>query len=184
MPALIGYMLTIVVMLGGYLVGLQWLVSPPDPWKPNPQVQQSVAKKPPAAKSPEASQAFALTKAEAPDGNEAIAETRPVESSEREPARQPDQTAPPDQAVVQTVAHTPEPPSIQHPTPAISKPVIRKRAEKKQHARLKLMVLRTYERSDGTRFSRLLPLSSARLASYQGSEWGGAGLAFRSSAEP
>jgi hypothetical protein len=30
--------------------------------------------------------------------------------------------------------------------------------------RLEMMVLRTYERPDGTRFSRLLPMSSARNA--------------------
>src|SRR5947209_16696536 len=43
MPALIGYMVAIVVTLGGYFAGLHWLVSPPDPWQANPKVSQSHA---------------------------------------------------------------------------------------------------------------------------------------------
>ena len=41
-------MVAIVVTLGGYLAGLHWLVSPPDPWQPNPktaQIAQQTAKK-------------------------------------------------------------------------------------------------------------------------------------------
>src|SRR5947208_10782524 len=43
MPALIGYMVAIVVTLGGYFAGLHWLVSPPDPWQSNPKIAQSHA---------------------------------------------------------------------------------------------------------------------------------------------
>src|SRR5256885_1893222 len=40
MPGLIGYMVAIVVTLGGYLVGLHWLVSPPDPWQSGVKITQ------------------------------------------------------------------------------------------------------------------------------------------------
>jgi hypothetical protein len=40
----------------------------------------------------------------------------------------------------------------------------RKRVARNTSRKLELMVLRTYERSDGKRFTRLLPLSSARSA--------------------
>jgi hypothetical protein len=40
----------------------------------------------------------------------------------------------------------------------------RKRVERNPSRKLELMVLRTYERSDGKRFTRLLPLNSARNA--------------------
>src|SRR4051794_5738855 len=48
MPGLIGYMVAIVVALGGYLIGLHWVVSPPDPWKSSPNIThlaQPTAKK-------------------------------------------------------------------------------------------------------------------------------------------
>jgi hypothetical protein len=41
MAALFGYMLAIVITLGGYLAGLHWLINPPDPWLPNPKLVQS-----------------------------------------------------------------------------------------------------------------------------------------------
>src|SRR5436305_15102196 len=43
MPALIGYMLAIVVTLGGYFAGLHWLISPPDPWQASARTQTSGA---------------------------------------------------------------------------------------------------------------------------------------------
>jgi hypothetical protein len=45
-----------------------------------------------------------------------------------------------------------------------TRPGNRKRVERNTNRKLELMVLRTYERSDGKRFTRLLPLSSARTA--------------------
>jgi hypothetical protein len=45
-----------------------------------------------------------------------------------------------------------------------TKPGNRRRTERNTSRKLVLMVLRTYERSDGKRFTRLLPLSSARNA--------------------
>jgi len=43
-----------------------------------------------------------------------------------------------------------------------TRPGNRKRVERNTSRKLELMVLRTYERSDGKRFTRLLPLNSAR----------------------
>jgi hypothetical protein len=48
--------------------------------------------------------------------------------------------------------------------PTKAKPGARKRVERNASRKLELMVLRTYERSDGKRFTRLLPLSGARDA--------------------
>jgi hypothetical protein len=45
-----------------------------------------------------------------------------------------------------------------------TKPTSRKRLAGNPGRKLELMVLRTYERSDGKRFTRLLPMSSARNA--------------------
>jgi hypothetical protein len=51
------------------------------------------------------------------------------------------------------------------------RPSRRNRIEKNTSRKLEMMVLRTYERSDGKRFTRLLPLSSARNAlAYQPDE--------------
>ena len=41
MPALMGYMVAVVMMLGGYFAGLQWLFTPTDPWQPNPKLSQN-----------------------------------------------------------------------------------------------------------------------------------------------
>jgi hypothetical protein len=171
MPALIGYMLAIVVMLGGYLVGLQWLVSPPDPWKPNPlQTQQLVAKKRPPAKPAQADDpAIELITAGAANGKLEAADTEPP-ASPALVAKQPEAAREPAQAVARATALQVEPAIVERRSPAVVKPVIR-RVEKKQHVRPILMVLRTYERSDGTRFSRLLPISSVRHASYQAGDW-------------
>jgi hypothetical protein len=53
MPGLLGYMVAIVVTLGGYLAGLHWLVTPPDPWQSNPKAAwlapQTAKKRLPAA---------------------------------------------------------------------------------------------------------------------------------------
>jgi hypothetical protein len=43
MPGPMGYTLAIVVTLGAYLAGLHWLVSPPDPWRPNARIPASTA---------------------------------------------------------------------------------------------------------------------------------------------
>src|SRR3954452_4290209 len=87
MPALIGYMLAIVVTLGGYFAGLHWLVSPPDPWQANPKMAQShatPAKKRVAAVKPvepaaEAEAPAALTETKAPDTALAVEAPAPVE---------------------------------------------------------------------------------------------------------
>src|SRR3954454_20806338 len=57
MPGLIGYMLAIVITLGGYFAALNWLVRPPDPWQSNAKIttrtaQHVAARKQPAAVKP------------------------------------------------------------------------------------------------------------------------------------
>src|SRR5436305_2528476 len=60
MPGLIGYMLAIVITLGGYFAALNWLIRPPDPWQSNARITtgsaQHVAarRRPPVVKPAEA----------------------------------------------------------------------------------------------------------------------------------
>ena len=46
MPGLLGYMLAIVITLSGYLLGLSWLVRPPDPWLASTKTQPYTARQP------------------------------------------------------------------------------------------------------------------------------------------
>src|SRR3954447_12966742 len=87
MPALIGYMVAIVVTLGGYFAGLHWLVSPPDPWQANSKISQShatpakkrVAAVKPAENVPEAETPVSLTETKAPEAP--VAAPAPVEAA-------------------------------------------------------------------------------------------------------
>jgi hypothetical protein len=177
MPGLIGYMLAIVVTLGGYFAGLHWLISPPDPWQPNAKIPASTAqpfaarKRPSVVKPAEAaaSQSAAVMK---PDATMASAEMpASVASGDNEPARpvEPDavETRRPAAAALQAEAPRPaaEPAHIvRRDASPKARPANRKRVEGHPGRKLELMVLRTYERSDGRRFTRLLPLNSARNA--------------------
>jgi hypothetical protein len=181
MPALIGYMVAIVVTLGGYFAGLHWLVSPPDPWQPNPKMSQShatPAKKRVAAVKPTEPAAEAEAPASAPETKApeatalGVAAPAPVETApplpvsdkhiENAMARQTERpaAAPARVAEAAPTAHGArrEPPKVR---PAVHKRVA---VARNSERRLEMMVLRTYERPDGTRFSRLLPMSSARNA--------------------
>jgi hypothetical protein len=171
MPGLIGYMLAIVITLGGYFAALNWLIRPPDPWKSNAKIPASTAqhfaakKGPPVVKPAEAANYEAPAPAE-PDMTLASVEPpAPIAASVNEPTR------PVQPAVVQ--AH---PSEAARPVVATAhvarrevsatktRPGNRKRVERNTSRKLELMVLRTYERSDGKRFTRLLPISSARNA--------------------
>ncbi len=181
MPALIGYMLAIVMTLGGYFAALNWLIRPPDPWQSSARIPASTAqhvapkKRPAVVKPAEAANSEATTSAE-PDTRLASVETSaPVAASENEPARPVEpgivQTQPPAEttrAVVET-AH----PARRDVSATKSRPGNRKRVDRSANRKLELMVLRTYERSDGKRFTRLLPMSSARnaMASQLGDPW-------------
>src|SRR3954449_8411788 len=82
MPALIGYMLAIVVTLGGYFAGLHWLISPPDPWQANASMQTTgsahpAAKKRSPAKAMETAAIIEPSTAAEPDIKAATAE-KPV----------------------------------------------------------------------------------------------------------
>jgi hypothetical protein len=171
MPGLIGYMLAIVITLGGYFAALNWLIRPPDPWQsariPASTAQHLAARKrPPVVKPAEAANSSSTTPAE-PDARLASVETSaPLAASENETTRpvepaivQAQLPADATRAVVET-AHV-----ARHDVSATkTRPGNRKRAERNTSRKLELMVLRTYERSDGKRFTRLLPLNSARNA--------------------
>lgn len=171
MPGLIGYMLAIVITLGGYFAALNWLIRPPDPWQSSAKTPASAAqhvaakKRPPVVKPAETADSELPIPAE-PDARLASVEPVSVAASENETTR------PVEPTVVQ--ARPPERPRAdseaahvaRRDVPATkTRPGNRKRVERVERnagRKLELMVLRTYERSDGKRFTRLLPMSSAR----------------------
>jgi hypothetical protein len=181
MPALIGYMFAIVITLGGYFAALNWLVRPPDPWQSSAKITTGTAqhvtarKRPPAAKPAEAADSQPTVPAE-PDTRLASVEppaavaaveneTTPSTGPAVAPAHRPPETTRP---VVET-AHV----ARREISATQTRPGNRKRVERNTSRKLELMVLRTYERSDGKRFTRLLPLSSARnaMAFQLGDPW-------------
>ena len=178
MPALIGYMFAIVITLGGYFAALNWLVQPPDPWQSSAKITTGAAqhvsarKRPPAVKAAEAAESQPAVPAEPDTKLASVEPPAPVAALENEttpptgptvaPAHRPPETT----RVIETsrVARH-EVSAARHEVSATkTRPANRKRVERNTSRKLELMVLRTYERSDGTRFTRLLPLSSARNA--------------------
>jgi hypothetical protein len=164
MPRLLGYMVAIVVTLGGYLAGLHWLVSPPDPRQSNPKIaqlaQQTARKRLLPVVTPAEARATPAVSRE-PDTKLASVETSAfVQTSE------PEKVQPAEPTSVQITRPVAEPAHIMRREVSLQKtrPGNRKRVERNTSRKLELMVLRTYERSDGKRFTRLLPLSSARTA--------------------
>jgi hypothetical protein len=166
MPGLIGYMLAIVITLGGYLAGLHWLVSPPDPWQPNPKAaqiaQQTAKKRVPVVAPAEASVPLEVTAPAEPDTKLASVETSEASASAR--ISEPETVTKP--ISMEATRPAAEPAHVVHRDvpPARIRPSVRKRVERNTSRKLELMVLRTYERSDGKRFTRLLPIDSARSA--------------------
>lgn len=165
-------MLAIVVTLGGYLAGLHWFISPPDPWQPNPKIAQSNARQvsakkrmPAIAKPAQASVASEPAVLAEPDAKPASVEMPIfVQASNDETTR------PTIQRAVQAARLAAESaPVVRREVPATkTKPLHRKRVVRNTSRKLELMVLRTYERSDGKRFTRLLSLNSVRSAlAYQ-----------------
>jgi hypothetical protein len=169
MPALFGYMLVIVVMLGGYLTGLHWLVSPPGVWQAQPQLPAKKRAHTPTVQAGPAYQTVTVMApakvVEAPAAAPAIAQqASPLpETEEKERPSAP--------VVLARLTPASEPANVQRAAASIARPAMRIRVGKKPARRPILMVLRTYERSDGTRFSRLLPMGVARQASNQGDDW-------------
>jgi hypothetical protein len=171
MPGLIGYMLAIVITLGGYFAALNWLIRPPDPWQSNARIPASTAqhlavkKRPPVVKPAEPAASSESTAPVEPDAGLASVETpAPPAASGNETARPIEPTivqaqlpAEATRAVVET-AHA----EHRNLSAAKTRPGNRKRVDRNTSRKLELMVLRTYERSDGRRFTRLLPLNSAR----------------------
>jgi hypothetical protein len=165
-------MFAIVITLGGYFAALNWLVRPPDPWQSSAKITTGTAqhvaarKRPPAVQPAEAAESQPAVPAE-PDTRVASVEPpaavaalehemRPSNVPTVAPVHRPAGTT---RAVVET-AHV----ARREISAAKTRPGNRKRVERSASRKLELMVLRTYERSDGKRFTRLLPMSSARNA--------------------
>jgi hypothetical protein len=170
MPGLIGYMLAIVITLGGYFAALNWLIRPPDPWQssaripPNAAQHLAVRKRPPVVKPAEPANPESTAPA-VPDARVASVETSvPPAASENETAQPAEPTivqAPPPAEATRAVVETAHA-ARRDVSATKTKSGNRKRVERNTSRKLELMVLRTYERSDGRRFTRLLPLNSAR----------------------
>jgi hypothetical protein len=162
-------MLAIVITLGGYFAALNWLIRPPDPWQSNARIPSSTAqhlavkKRPPVVKPAEPANPQSTAPAE-PDAILASVETSaPLAASENETARpiEPNVQA---QLPAEATRGTVETAHVVRRDASATKTRSgnRKRVERNTSRKLELMVLRTYERSDGKRFTRLLPLNSAR----------------------
>jgi hypothetical protein len=172
MPGLIGYMLAIVITLGGYFAALNWLIRPPDPWQSSAKIPASTAqhsaarKRPPAVKPAEAANSELAAPAE-PDATLASVEASAAPAaSENETTRPVEPTIVQAQLPADATRAVVETPHVARRDVSATKtrPGNRKRVERNTSRKLELMVLRTYERSDGKRFTRLLPLNSARNA--------------------
>jgi hypothetical protein len=165
-------MFAIVITLGGYFAALNWLVRPPDPWQSGAKITTGTAqhvaarKRPPAVEPAEAAESqpgvpaepdTRLASVEPPAAVAALEhETRLSNGPTVAPVHRPAETT---RAVVET-AHV----ARREISATKTRPGNRKRVERSASRKLELMVLRTYERSDGKRFTRLLPMSSARNA--------------------
>jgi hypothetical protein len=168
MPALIGYMLAIVITLGGYFAALNWLIRPPDPWQSNARIPSSTAqpfaarKRPPVVKPAEPASSESTAE---PDASVASIETStPLAASENETTRPIEPTIVQAQLPAEATRAADETAHAARREVSATKTRSgnRKRVERNTSRKLELMVLRTYERSDGRRFTRLLPLNSAR----------------------
>jgi hypothetical protein len=172
MPGLLGYMVAIVLTLGGYLAGLHWLVNPPDPWQPNPKIAQIAQPTPKKRLPPVKTPSEAGAPAALPQPASELASLEPsmsVQTTASETVRATGLNR------VDITRPAEKPGHILRRAVSVPKttPGDRRRADGNPGRKLQLMVLRTYERSDGKRFSRLLPLSSARtaLAFEPGGQW-------------
>jgi hypothetical protein len=170
MPGLIGYMLAIVITLSGYFAALNWLIRPPDPWQSSARIPATTAqhlgrkRPPPAVKLAANSESTAPTE---PDTSVASVETSaPPAASENEIMRPVEPNVVQIQQPAEATRTVVETPHVTRREVSATKPrsANRKRVERNTGRKLELMVLRTYERSDGKRFTRLLPLNSARNA--------------------
>jgi hypothetical protein len=163
-------MLAIVITLGGYFAALNWLIRPPDPWQSNAKMPASTSqhvaarKRPPVVKPAEAADSESTAATEPDTRLASVESSAPLAASETEAARpvepnavQARLPAEATRAIVET-AHV----ARRDVSAPKTRPGIRKRVERNTSRKLELMVLRTYERSDGKRFTRLLPLNSAR----------------------
>ena len=172
MPALIGYMFAIVITLGGYFAALNWLVRPPDPWQSSAKITTGTAqhvvvrKQPPAVKPAEAADSQPTVPAEPDTKLASVEPPAAVAALENETTPSTGPTvapAPPRAETTRTAVETAHA-ARRDVSATKTRPGNRKRVARHTSRKLELMVLRTYERSDGKRFTRLLPMSSARNA--------------------
>jgi hypothetical protein len=174
-------MLAIVITLGGYFAALNWLIRPPDPWQSSAKIPASTAqhfaarKRPPVVKLAEATNSESTAPAEPDTGLASVETSTPFVGNENETTRpvEPNvvQAHPPAEAT-RAVAEIPHV-ARRDGSATKTRPANRKRVERNTSRKLELMVLRTYERSDGKRFTRLLPMSSAHnaMAFQLGDPW-------------
>src|SRR6267378_2657 len=93
MPGLIGYMLAIVITLGGYFAALNWLIRPPDPWQSSAKIPASTAqhftarKRPPVVKPAEAANFESTTPAEPETRLASVETSEPFTGNETETTR-------------------------------------------------------------------------------------------------
>src|SRR5206468_6313338 len=168
---------------GGYFAGLHWLISPPDPWQASASTQSSSIHEAGARKRAPAQKPAELARAEretlkAPEVELAATETPAAAVTTSGPA------SPTEPAVVLPSPKQSTPRRAEENPPARTeaarseprreikpKSLHRQLADRSSRRKLQLMVLRTYERADGTRFSRLLSVSEARSAMAFQPEW-------------
>jgi hypothetical protein len=165
-------MLAIVITLGGYFAALNWLIRPPDPWQSSAKITTGTAqhvstrKRPPVVKPAEATESQPAVAAEPDTRLASVEASTPFAASENEITRPVEPTIVQAQPPAEATRPAVETPHVARREVAATKtrPGNRKRIERNTSRKLELMVLRTYERSDGKRFTRLLPMSSARNA--------------------
>jgi hypothetical protein len=165
-------MFAIVITLGGYFAALNWLVRPPDPWQSSAKITTGTAqhiaarKRPPAVKPAEAAESPPAVPAEPDTRLASVEPPAAVAALEKETPPATGPVVAPTHPPPETTRTVVEAAHVAHRDVSATKTrhVNRKRVERPASRKLELMVLRTYERSDGKRFTRLLPLSSARNA--------------------
>src|ERR1700748_2662430 len=95
MAGLIGYMLAIVITLGGYFAALNWLIRPPDPWQSSAKTPATTAqhvaarKRPPVVKPAETANSDSTVAPEPETKLASVELAAPVAASENETAVEP-----------------------------------------------------------------------------------------------
>jgi hypothetical protein len=194
MPALLAYLVSITVFLGGAYAGLNWAVSPAAQEAPiraagTPIPQPHPKRKPEivaAVAAPSVSNAIVeaaedtKTEIAAPpilaETKPNVIEPAPESSDSSKPAAEPKkavETRKPAERIAAPVKHAPRQTeagtsksnaAMDKPKESTSKPEKIRQVE--HHRKPVMMILRTIEFADGRREQHLLPMSQARMAAY------------------